>query len=245
MICTSCGTSNDDTSVTCTQCGAPLTPPAQGMPQAPPPSQAGPPPQAPPPSPAWPPPQAGPPSPAPKSSRHPGLVIGIAVAAVIVLAAVATGAILVFGGSSSPDTVAQDSLNALLSRNLSSFCHYLLPNEQPACTSSMSKVPQAAFTSGHLSVAETRIQGNEALVSFVGKACIKFPANASPSRKPVTHCQSLSNPSAGMPPGAGSFQHALSNRAGVTAGDVIVALEKYNGHWYVDDRSFANTNGAG
>ena len=241
MICTSCGTSNDDTSVTCTQCGAPLTPPAQGMPPAPLPPQAGPP------SPAWPPPQAGPPSPAPKSSRHPGLVIGIAIAAVVVIAAVATGAILVFGGSSSPDTVAQDSLNALLSRNLSSFCHYLLPNEQPACTSSMSKVPQAAFTSGHLSVAETRIQGNEALVSFLGKLCIKVPANASPSGKPVTHCQSFSNPSAGMPPGAGSFRHAFSNAANSSnSTNAAVALEKYNGHWYIDaGNSFGNTNGAG
>ncbi len=252
MICTSCGAYNADASGACSQCGAPLSvpgatpgvqppaPPAPPMPPGgapavpvPPTPPAGTSPGTLPVPPPWQPAQPL------KSPKRRGLIIGIVAAAVIVIGAIAAGAVIVFGGSSSPGTVAQDMFNSAINGKFSSVCNYALPSEKKACTSSLS----SAFTahshsqvhlSGHMSVGKTQIQGNEALVTLVGKLCISASGAASPTGKPITRCKSNSNPSLGMPSGPNGFQSVYSSAVGSSSDTFTIPLEKLNGRWYVN-----------
>ncbi len=250
MICTSCGADNADASITCSQCGAPLGAPGEASPGVQPPAPPMPAPLAPiPPEttapgtpPASPPSQPAQPAQIPSSSQRRGLIVGIVAAAVIVIGAGAAGAVVALGGSSSPGAVAQHAFNSLLSKDFGSFCKHVTPSEQHPCISYLSS-PRARRkerfqVSGHTSVGETRIQGNEALVSFVGPLCIVFPAK-SPIRKAVRHCLS-NDPSRGMPRSAGRFQSAFSNAVHGSGQIQVMPLKRQNGRWYVYTGPFPN-----
>lgn len=248
MLCGNCGADNTSADAVCKVCGAPFAGAEQAEPslmeQAQSPSSA---PTLPPPPPGQ--PAFTTPMSTPGGSKGRGVIIGVVIAAVVLIGAVSAAAVLLIGGSSSPDGVVNGFVSSMMKGNLPSICKYALPSEQCACKATVSQTGTAMgviHVTGHIGVSQTQVQGNQALVSVVGRICTSISGPMSPGR----HCSGNSNPSAGMPKSSSGFQAAFtaavnSASGGSGNGNFVIPCVKNGGHWYIDfGSSFSGPSGA-
>jgi hypothetical protein len=148
---------------------------------------------------------------------------------VVLVAAVAivTIVLLTTGSGNSPSSAAGGMMSAIYSSHPATSCQYIVPSQQHACELFWKKEAGKVSFSGHLTMAQTEIQGNRALVSVTGRGCARVPKNR-PS------CQSNSNPRSGLTSAKVDFQQAFANATSSSGGANVVPCLKVKGRWYVD-----------
>ena len=131
------------------------------------------------------------------------------------------------GGAASPGTVVSEAFSDVVSGNLTGLCNYVLPSNQRSCRTAAASAGSGNTGSGSISVTNVETQGNEALVSITGRACVSG------------QCSSNEDASLGMPSSKVSFSTAFA--AAITAGNSSsvstfspVPCMLVNGQWYLD-----------
>lgn len=135
------------------------------------------------------------------------------------------------GGSTPADAITRE-FAALVAGNLDAACNFVPPTQQPTCLSAVSSTSPTGTESGSITIRNTVVLGNEALVSLTGQMCIG------------TNCPTNRDPAVGMPAGTLSFAQAFQTAYEGHGGLSPVPCILVNGRWYVDfPSSFGNTGG--
>jgi len=133
-------------------------------------------------------------------------------------------------GNGSPEAAVDGLFSSTLAGNQTTGCQYLEPSSQQICEDAAASEPPS---SGTFSISGQVIEGTEALVSVTGSLCQSgYP------------CGTNSDPSFGMPPGAGSFADAYdAASAAVDSSETFVLSPvpciEISGKWYINE-SFGN-----
>lgn len=146
-------------------------------------------------------------------------VVGVAILVVVVL-------VLVLGGGSSPDATVRGIFADITSGDTAGACSYVVPSSQAACNSSTSFSAVPSGVSYNMNTTSV-IQGNQAIVFVVGRACKNEICNSFGNQ---------SDPTQGM---NANFSTAFSNAlAGMSSGSSSISAGipcvNINGHWYID-----------
>ncbi|MGO9341741.1 MAG: hypothetical protein ACLP6E_04370 [Acidimicrobiales bacterium] len=132
-------------------------------------------------------------------------------------------------GHSSPEDAVDGILTALMTGHSTAWCGYFNPSGESECQQDSTEI-QLNIT-GSYSIKGQVIQGTQALVSLTGNLC--FHGNATGTT--LLQCATDSNPSAGMPPGAGSFAQAYAATANAPSNSLSpVPCIEDDRSWYVN-----------
>ena len=128
-------------------------------------------------------------------------------------------------GHNSPEAAVDGLISDEMAGNFDGACGYFEPDFQPECQAFSGA--ESAVT-GTFSIAGQAIQGTDALVSIVGSEC-----------QSGSGCSSNSDPTTGMPPGAGTFASTYATALNDASLDnptmtfSPVACTEINGQWFV------------
>jgi hypothetical protein len=127
-------------------------------------------------------------------------------------------------GYGSPQDAVDGFYQSELAGDWAAVCSYVTPSAQALCLAGTSG--QGAAT-GHVTVGNAVISGNEALVAVTGSICA-----------PSTPCVANSDPSLGMPPSPSQFavyyQRAVANSTTSTTVISPIPCSDIGGKWYVE-----------
>ncbi len=127
-------------------------------------------------------------------------------------------------GRNSPEGVTAAFYDADIQGNWTELCDLIEPSAQAACLTI--SVLATSPASGTFAIAGQSVQGDQALVEVTGTL-----TTPGPDPQTVTN----SDPSSGMPPGAGSFEQAFAAASNSSANVISpVPCVEIAGVWYVD-----------
>ena len=140
-----------------------------------------------------------------------------------------TGGASVAPGHGSPEAAVDGILTALMTGHSTAWCTYFNPSDLTECQQDSEQV-ELSIT-GNYSIKSQVISGSQALVGLTGNLC--FHGNATGTT--LLQCATNSDPSTGMPQGAGSFAQAYAATANEpsTSLSPIPCIE-VTGSWYVN-----------
>lgn len=139
-------------------------------------------------------------------------------------------------GHGSPEAAVDGMLISLMTGHSTAWCTYFNPSDTRECQQDSTEVE--LDITGSYSIKSQVIQGAEALVSLTGNLC--FHGNASGTT--LLQCATNSNPSTGMPPGAGSFSRTYTATANAPSDSLSpVPCIEVNRRWYVNFNTLNGT----
>ena len=140
-----------------------------------------------------------------------------------------TGGGSVSPGHGSPEAAVDGILTALMTGHGTAWCAYFNPSDLTTCQQDSAQVDLSI--TGNYSIKGQVISGTQALVGLTGNLC--FHGNTTGTT--LLQCATNSDPSTGMPPGAGSFDQAYAATANEpsTSLSPIPCIE-VTGSWYVN-----------
>ena len=110
-------------------------------------------------------------------------------------------------------------------------CTYVQESDALSCLEALQATPRAQFTG--IGIGATTVEGDEALVSLVGKVC-------APTSAGKTTCRSNNDPSVGQPGhgGQAAFDAVYSKSAlGKPIDAGALPCRKISGKWYISTES--------
>lgn len=122
-------------------------------------------------------------------------------------------------GHDTPEDAADGAIQNELSGHIRQACSYFIPSQQASCR----KAPLILLPKGHVSVVGAVTSGDLALVEIIGRFCTRVG----------NHCQTGTDPSAGMPDRSETFKQAF-DKAYYGSEFSPVNCQKVHGKWYVD-----------
>ena len=164
--------------------------------------------------------------------NHNSLVL-VVIVGVVAVAAIVVGIVIATSGRPSPVTLVNNVASDMNAGDFQGMCNYVLPSQRSSCLSQLSSSSSSQSLRGiklHMTyrVVKVVVNGNRAIVGFVGRTCISGQC---------TPIGSSTDPIPGLSRGFNvAFSNALaSSSSSSSSSSGAMPCIFQNGKWYADD----------